>query len=309
MGEGVTTVQAPPRWLTGTFVHRLTDATRIVVASRAFAEGDIVEQSPVLAMSCADRAIVRTTVLQPYLLSWQDHDCAADELSACEHASATALVLGGGTFVGHSRHPNCLLRRDLATKTVDFLACRPIAPGDPITVDLAPSPVPSQAHSGSIPSPGLVLSEIANRTCIAESPGRGRGIYAWSEIEHREVFERTPVIVLPHADYKAVYQTVLHNYVFPWMRRDGTGALVLGHGMFYNHSFTPNADYAQLIDTEEMVFFALEHIAAGTEIRWNYRGPATGGGPLWFTPVPEDGDRPDGGSPPGSGAGRASPDL
>jgi hypothetical protein len=122
------------------------------------------------------------------------------------------------------------------------------------------------------------------------------------------VIERAPVIVLPRADYKAVRKTILSSYVFPWLQSDCTGALVLGHGMLYNHSFTPNADYAQLIDAEEMVFFALTHIAAGTEVRWNYRGPSTGGGDLWFTPAPEDGDPPDGDSAPRSRTGPASPE-
>jgi hypothetical protein len=304
----VTTIEAPPRWLAGTFAHRLNDGTRIVVAARAFAEGDIVERSPVLVLSCADRAVIRSTVLQQFLLPWQDHDCAGDDSSGCGHAATTALVLGGGTFVRHSRRPNCLLRRDLAAQSVDFLACRAIAPGDLVTVDLAPFPLPSQEDLASVRSLGLIPLETANRTCIGESPGRGRGIFAWSAIEVREVFERAPVVVLPRADYQAVCKTTLSSYVYPWMRRDGTGALVLGHGMFYNHSFMPNADYAQLIDTEEVVFFALARIAAGAEIRWNYRAPSKRRD-LWFTAAPEDGDRPDGDSLPPNGVDRAIPGV
>jgi hypothetical protein len=108
----------------------------------------------------------------------------------------------------------------------------------------------------------------------------GRGVFARRAIGKEEVFERVPVILLPHsqvfgADPVALRAARISWYVFEWLKtKRGYVALSLGYGSIYNHSETPNAAY-EMSMPDVMAFHALSDIPAGAEIFINYRG--TGG--------------------------------
>ncbi len=51
---------------------------------------------------------------------------------------------------------------------------------------------------------------------IAHVGRRGRGVVAERRIEEGELVERSPVLVIPHADRVAVDPTVVFTYVFMW---------------------------------------------------------------------------------------------
>ncbi len=182
---------------------------------------------------------------------------------------------------------------------MEFFALHPVEAGDEITVNYNGHPASSEAmwfpvceDAPCTPAREKDLASICarqDRILVGPSPGRGRGVFARSDIRVGDVIERAPVIVLPPPDYALLDErTILANYHFPWDRALGSGALVLGLGSLYNHSSHPNADYARDHDAFEIIFFAVRDIRAGEEIRWNYRNRSSSNGPLWFPMANED---------------------
>jgi len=102
---------------------------------------------------------------------------------------------------------------------------------------------------------------------VKRSKGKGRGVFATRLIEEGEVIERAPVLVF-HED--EMYGSDLGRYVFGWGPHHV--GLVLGYGSLYNHSYKPNACFAD-IGQRVKVFSALRDIPAGEEITINYNGP------------------------------------
>lgn len=105
----------------------------------------------------------------------------------------------------------------------------------------------------------------------------GRGVFARRDIAAGEVFERVPVILLPHSqvfgtDPIALRAARISWYVFEWLKtKRGYVALSLGYGSIYNHSETPNAQY-EMEMPDVMTFHATTDIPADSEIFINYRG-------------------------------------
>jgi hypothetical protein len=69
---------------------------------------------------------------------------------------------------------------------------------------------------------------------IAQMGRRGRGVVAGRRIEPGELVERSPVLIIPHADRAAVDPTIVFTYVFMW--EHGTVEEDL-----YKHEGTPSA--------------------------------------------------------------------
>ena len=72
---------------------------------------------------------------------------------------------------------------------------------------------------------------------IAPMGRRGRGVVADRHIEPGELVERSPVLVIPHADRAAIDGTVVFTYVFVWehgtveddlYKHQGRAAIALG---------------------------------------------------------------------------------
>ena len=105
----------------------------------------------------------------------------------------------------------------------------------------------------------------------------GRSVFARRDIAKGEVFERVPVILLPHnqvfgSDEIALRAARISWYVFEWLKtKRGYVAMSLGYGSIYNHSDAPNAKY-EMEMPDIMTFHALTDIAQGSEIFINYRG-------------------------------------
>lgn len=110
----------------------------------------------------------------------------------------------------------------------------------------------------------------------------GRGVFATRDIKKGELLDASPIIVIPHEEYKYLKKTVLINYVFWWGKNDKTRALALGYGSLFNHSYTPNAKYKFKRKNETIKFYAYTDIKAGEEIFVNYNGYPDDKSPLWF---------------------------
>ena len=112
-------------------------------------------------------------------------------------------------------------------------------------------------------------------------PGRGRGVVATRAIAKGERLERAPVIVLTSAELERLQGTLLARYYFEWGPDDEQGAIALGFGSLYNHSYDANAEYEFREDELAIDYFALRDIAAGEEISINYNNT----GELAHTPL------------------------
>jgi SET domain-containing protein len=120
------------------------------------------------------------------------------------------------------------------------------------------------------------------------SPFHGRGVFATLPFADGDVIEECPVIVLPASEREQLDRTVVYNYYFAWS--GGDGAIALGCGSLYNHSFKPNAKYETCTAEGVVRFTALVPIEACEEITVNYNRDPASQAPLWFTPAPLEDD-------------------
>jgi uncharacterized protein len=120
---------------------------------------------------------------------------------------------------------------------------------------------------------------------VAESDGRGRGVFALRAFKAGETIERAPVIPFPAAQWKLMEATVLDDFCFAWGEGNEDGAVGLGFASIYNHSFTPNARYIPRLAELHLEYVAIRDIQPGEEITTNYNRDPESGEPVWFDPV------------------------
>src|SRR3954466_229701 len=95
------------------------------------------------------------------------------------------------------------------------------------------------------------------------------------------------MLVLPTGESRP--GSVLSHYHFAWGK--GTGALALGYGSLYNHSYRPNARYWD-VGPQTKEFTALRDIEPGEEITVNYNAEPDDTTEVWFEvvePTPPNG--------------------
>lgn len=97
--------------------------------------------------------------------------------------------------------------------------------------------------------------------------------------------ESSPVIVLPEDQIIHIRRSELHHYFFKWGRDGKSGAIALGYGSLFNHSYHPNARFELNLDKQTIDFYALQSIDPGEEITINYNGDPQDRSKLWFHPV------------------------
>lgn len=133
-------------------------------------------------------------------------------------------------------------------------------------------------------SPGTDM-EIRYQGCgisLRGSKGRGRGVFSEKHFSRGEIIEKCPVLMIPRSQLDHIYETVLGDYVYPWGENDEGAILPQGLGLFYNHSYAPNADWVQDMNELTQCFVALRDIDPGEEITVNYNGPPDDPSPMWF---------------------------
>ncbi|QJC52704.1 SET domain-containing protein [Paenibacillus albicereus] len=113
-----------------------------------------------------------------------------------------------------------------------------------------------------------------------------RGVFATRNIAKGTLFHEAPVVTYPNEEHELIEQTILEDYVFNFGANHG--ALVLGYGSLFNHSYEPNAVYELNFDQLTVEFYAYRDIEADEEIMINYNGEPDCDDPLWFTE--DDGD-------------------
>ncbi|MDQ6595906.1 SET domain-containing protein [Bacillus salipaludis] len=107
-----------------------------------------------------------------------------------------------------------------------------------------------------------------------------RGVFATCDIAEGELIHEAPVISYPNEEHEHIEKTLLADYAFEYGKNHT--AILLGYGMLFNHSYTPNARYEINFDNHTFDFYAYKDIKAGEEIFINYNGDVDIDDPLWF---------------------------
>lgn len=129
------------------------------------------------------------------------------------------------------------------------------------------------------------------RSITPQSPGnlivtrtedRGRGVFTRNAIAKGETIEVCPMIVFSKSDRLSIDDTFLYEYYFEWGKNGKKGALALGYGSLYNHSYTPNAQYIPDFENNVLEFVSIRDIQAGEEITVNYNLDPDDNTPVWW---------------------------
>ena len=117
---------------------------------------------------------------------------------------------------------------------------------------------------------------------IAETPGRGRGIFTSDDISADTVIEIAPVIVMSREDRVLLDQTLLHDYIFEWGEQKDKCAMALGYVPLYNHANNSNCEYGMNYEDDTITITTKRNVAAGEELFINYNGDWDDSRPVWF---------------------------
>jgi hypothetical protein len=122
----------------------------------------------------------------------------------------------------------------------------------------------------------ILIVERPGDLSVALIPGKGRGVIARRRFNLGDVVETAPVIVVERAIMRA---SILDFYTYNWNEEN---AIVLGYGMIYNHSYTPNARYIRRLSEHLVDFVAIRDIEAGQEVLINYNDEPADQTPIAF---------------------------
>lgn len=117
-------------------------------------------------------------------------------------------------------------------------------------------------------------------TVVKEGGVSGRGVFATKDIRKGKRFLVNPLFITKKKDYKNLLHTDLSNYWYEWSRN--TFAVAMGHGSFFNHSSSANAEYELDEETKQIFFTAVRSIKKGEEIFINYHGEPNCKDRVWF---------------------------
>lgn len=117
---------------------------------------------------------------------------------------------------------------------------------------------------------------------VAPSSLHGLGVFTGVAIPANSIIEICPILYLPKEDIPTLQGTIINDYYFEWDEDLEAGALALGYGSIYNHSFSPNACYDVDMQEKTIYISAYRDIAAGEEITINYNGDPQDDTAIWF---------------------------
>ncbi|MBN8880280.1 MAG: SET domain-containing protein-lysine N-methyltransferase [Chitinophagaceae bacterium] len=117
---------------------------------------------------------------------------------------------------------------------------------------------------------------------VANTGGRGRGVFSSEYIEAGTVVEMSPVIIMSNEERKLLDQTLLHDYIFEWGYESDRCCMALGYVPLYNHSYTSNCEYEMDFENALISIRTVRPVQAGEELSINYNGEWNDKKPLWF---------------------------
>jgi SET domain-containing protein len=117
---------------------------------------------------------------------------------------------------------------------------------------------------------------------IHDSPDRGRGVFTSDRLPSGKVIEISPVIVMSREERILLDQTLLHDYIFLWGRKELECCVALGYVSIYNHDYYSNAEYEMNFTEATIRITSVRDINKGEEIFINYNGTWNDQKPVWF---------------------------
>ncbi len=105
------------------FVAPTSSMGRGVFSSENIAAGTVVEQSPVIVMSAADRALLDQTILHDYIFEW------GPDLNQC------CMALGYIPLYNHSFNSNCEYEMDYEYNLIKVTTVRDIVAGQELFIN------------------------------------------------------------------------------------------------------------------------------------------------------------------------------
>ena len=118
---------------------------------------------------------------------------------------------------------------------------------------------------------------------VAPSPLHGFGVFTDEAFGSGDPIEECPVLVIPSRQRELIDRTIFSGYYYEW--GTGEGALALGFGSLYNHSYKPTARYDPAEQGPVLIISAIRRINPGSEITVNYNGNPRSRKRLWFDPA------------------------
>ena len=125
---------------------------------------------------------------------------------------------------------------------------------------------------------GDTIAAASRSTSISRST-----IHRWM---HNPAFRQaidSAITERQQAERELIDRTVFSGYYYEWGK--GEGALALGFGSLYNHSYKPTARYDQAEEGPVLIISAIRRINPGSEITINYNGNPRSRKRLWFDPA------------------------
>ncbi len=120
---------------------------------------------------------------------------------------------------------------------------------------------------------------------VKKTKNMGWGVYADKDFFVGDQIEICPAVPLTEEELKSVESTRLENWFFEWHNFEES-ALIMGYGMIYNHSSTPNAKYEFDFENEFVTVVCTAPIKKGQQIFLNYNQTRTTDEPVsMFHPV------------------------
>jgi uncharacterized protein len=126
------------------------------------------------------------------------------------------------------------------------------------------------------------IAYIHPSIAIAKTKGKGRGVFATTDLAAGIVIETAPVIVMNSEERKLLDKTLLHDYIFEWGENKDRCCMALGFVPLYNHAFGSNCEYEMDFKKEVIHVKTMRSIKAGEELFINYNGDWDNKEPLWF---------------------------
>jgi uncharacterized protein len=117
---------------------------------------------------------------------------------------------------------------------------------------------------------------------IAESAGKGRGVFAKETILPETVIEISPVIVMSEEERHLIDKTRLHDYIFIWGKDQQQCCMATGYIPLYNHDSPSNCEHFMDYDEELIFIKTVRKVEAGEELTINYNGDHDDPRPVWF---------------------------
>jgi len=105
---------------------------------------------------------------------------------------------------------------------------------------------------------------------VQKTKNMGWGVFSERNFKPGEIIEICPCYALSPEEIEDISPTNLEDWFYEWGEHQEGTALVMGYGMIYNHSDTPNASYEFDFTNQIVTIRCLKDINKNEQIFINY---------------------------------------